>query len=520
MSVVCSTGLAATLYGSLGAKTLHKWAGIEDGRHLDEEIVHLVQSDERFITVKKDIMSTDLLIIDEISMISAKTLHQVEVLCRNIRESLDFFGGIQIILSGDFYQLPPVENKLIGEPGNYCYKLPWFNDCFPHKIELNIIHRQSEAELIKCINNLELGNPSEETIAFLNSLDRPLPNENEATQLFARNFDVDIFNYYKIQNLPGEMKTYRATDEGSEYYLRKFLAPKNLGLKVGCKVMLVRNLSDTLVNGLCGIVCQLNNVSVDVKFEINYKFVTVTLKPVVFTTYDPVEKIFVAKRTQIPLKLAYAITVHKSQGMSLSYVVVNCEYCFQAGQIGVAVGRAVQIDGLRVKIFRKTLCRKHPPHVTDFYQNFSLGILKDDLSCCRKRKKTILQTEISENPNDFDDNITSIDNLFENIQECFQNDSDSDNEIENLEKIDLVLDRDDLLPAKVAVESVIKEFIGTPVENDILSFKDAIMRNIHPFEEWYASQLSFIEDIGLNTLPEGQKTYSAKQQHVFFCKIS
>jgi len=82
------------------------------------------------------------------------------------------------------------------------------------------------------------------------------------------------------------------------------------------------------------------------------------------------------------------------------------------------------------------------------------------------------------------------------------------------------LDRDDLLPAKVAVESVIKEFIGKPVENDILSFKDAIMRNIHPFEEWYASQLSFIEDIGLNTLPEGQKTYSAKQQHVFFCKIS
>lgn len=123
-------------------------------------------------------MSTDLLNIDEISMISPKTLHQVEGLCRNIRESLDFFGGIQIILSGDFYQLPPVENKLIDEPVNCSFKLSWFRDCFAHKIELNIIHRQSEVELIKCINNLELGNTSEETIAFLKSVDRPLPNEN------------------------------------------------------------------------------------------------------------------------------------------------------------------------------------------------------------------------------------------------------------------------------------------------------------------------------------------------------
>lgn len=90
-----------------------------------------------------------------------------------------------------------------------------------------------------------------------------------------------------------------------------------------------------------------------------------------------------------------------------------------------------------MKIFRKTLCRKPPAHVTDFYQNFSLAILKDELSCCRERKKAILQAEISENPDDFDDNITGIDNLFENIQECFQNESDSDNEIENLEKNDL-----------------------------------------------------------------------------------
>jgi ATP-dependent exoDNAse (exonuclease V) alpha subunit len=125
VEIVCSTGIASTHYGKLGAKTLHKWAGIEDGRHLNEEIVHLMRTDGRFHVVKENIQSTDLLIIDEISMISARTLGQVENLCRKIRDNEIYFGGLHVILVGDFYQLPPIANKLIGDPGNHCYKLPW-----------------------------------------------------------------------------------------------------------------------------------------------------------------------------------------------------------------------------------------------------------------------------------------------------------------------------------------------------------------------------------------------------------
>ncbi|CAC5392062.1 PIF1 [Mytilus coruscus] len=219
-------GIASTFYDDLGAKTLHKWAGIEDGRHLNEEIVHLVQSDERFMSVKHNIETTDLLTIDEVSMVSAKTFNNVEVLCRKIRDNAKYFGGIQVILSGDFYQLPPVPNKIIGDSGSHCFKLPWFNDCFPHKVQLNIIHRQSETELIQCINALEKGELSNENIAFLNSLDRPLPNEDTAVHLYARNYDVDIFNYNKIQQLQGELETYKVNDVGSDFYLRKFLAQR------------------------------------------------------------------------------------------------------------------------------------------------------------------------------------------------------------------------------------------------------------------------------------------------------
>ncbi|CAC5392775.1 PIF1 [Mytilus coruscus] len=246
--------------------------------------------------------------------------------------------------------------------------------------------------------------------------------------------------------LQGELKTYKANDVGSDFYLRKFLAPKNLGLKVGCRVMLVRNLSDILVNGLCGTVNQLNS-SVDVKFIISNTLSTVTLKSVLFTTYDPADNVFLAKRTQIPLKLAYAITVHKAQGMSLKRVVVNCEYCFKPGQIGVAVGRTEQVDGLRVRNFKKSMCRKHPSRVLDFYNNFTLGILKDDLSCCRhvignKGEKNDDSDSDDEDDNDDDDDSNDNTCTYAKIDDNFSSDSDfSDSEIEKLELLDCFIEK-------------------------------------------------------------------------------
>jgi len=174
VAIVCSTGIAATHYANLNAQTLHKWSGIVDGRYLNQEIIHLVKTDERFSTAKSNILSADTLIIDEVSIISAKVLNQVQVLCKGIRNSDALFGNIQTILVGDFLQLPPISNDLYGDPGNLCFLAAWFNTHFPHKINLQIVHRQDEPSLIKCINELEAGEPSDESIALLKSLDRPV----------------------------------------------------------------------------------------------------------------------------------------------------------------------------------------------------------------------------------------------------------------------------------------------------------------------------------------------------------
>ncbi|CAC5394982.1 PIF1 [Mytilus coruscus] len=104
--IVCSTGIAATHFSDLGAQKLHRWAGIENGRHMNEHLLQLVVTVERFISVKKNFLNVDVLFIDEISMISSKVLCQVEFLIRNVRTSTQYFGGVQIVLVGDFYQSP------------------------------------------------------------------------------------------------------------------------------------------------------------------------------------------------------------------------------------------------------------------------------------------------------------------------------------------------------------------------------------------------------------------------------
>ena len=123
VALTCYTGIACLQYEGLKPMTLHKFAGLEDGRHPDAKLLHLLKTDERFVEVKKRIMETDVLIIDEVSMLSKKILESVEFLCRNLRGGSYCFGNlVLVILCGDFYQLPPIQDKQYGDDGSYCIK--------------------------------------------------------------------------------------------------------------------------------------------------------------------------------------------------------------------------------------------------------------------------------------------------------------------------------------------------------------------------------------------------------------
>ena len=175
------------------------------GRSSKEELLRLVSTDERYNSTRENILTTNILVIDEVSMVSRRILTHVEYLFRKLRGNDHHFGGMQVVLVGDFFQLPPVQDELLGEYGNYCFECDFFEDAFPHKINLSVAHRQQESALAEAVNELEKGTPSQQTINFVLSLSRPIAGtfQEKKVTLFARNLDVDLYNYNKHQSLEG-----------------------------------------------------------------------------------------------------------------------------------------------------------------------------------------------------------------------------------------------------------------------------------------------------------------------------
>lgn len=169
------------------------------------------------------------------------------------------------------------------------------------------------------------------------------------------------------------MVEFRSADDGDTKQLRSCEAPSTLYLKLNAKVFLMVNLTDNLVNGSRGIVKDFTKDSVTVFFE-SIKS-TVTVRKHLFTVYDINLKREVASRKQIPLKLAYAFTVHKAQGMTLEHLEVDCRNMNFPGQLGVAIGRAVSVEGLRVLNYGKCHLRKQPVCIDQFYSSESESVL-------------------------------------------------------------------------------------------------------------------------------------------------
>lgn len=230
----------------------------------------------------KALQQTDVLIIDECSMVSSRTLSQVsEVL--SIKDSTLHFGGIQVILVGDFYQLPPVKDTKYSDSGQYCFENKLIHQ-FPHRVVLTKVERQSDPTLISACTEVSEGKISADTAKYIYTLNST--NIDPKYKLFATNDLVDDHNRMKILQHKGELVEYISSDSGNTKELARLTVPKVLWLKVCIPVILLRNLSSQLVNGLQGIVMDIGPEGPVVLFA--GPNVTMTLKKFNFqgiTTY-------------------------------------------------------------------------------------------------------------------------------------------------------------------------------------------------------------------------------------------
>lgn len=361
VSVTATTGLAAT---HLGGTTIHAWAGIGVLDYVNEKFVDHIAKGRREIIEK-----TNVLIIDEVSMLHDYRLDMVDQVCRMVRKNEQPFGGIQVVLSGDFFQLPPV-NRNDSREGGFVVNSNAWQELDPVILYLSDQFRQSEGDMLLDILTSMRANDvrRRHAEALLARTETTPPEGARLTELHTTNVDVDRINERQLAELAGDELIYGQHTTGSANYVenlqRSVLAPAVLTLKQGALVMAVKNdASRRYANGSLGTV-------VDFEPGTEYPVVeflngrTVTMSPEMWELRDGDKKR--ASISQVPLRLAWAITVHKSQGMTLDAARIDLRKAFVPGMGYVALSRVKNIDNLYLTgINRMALTMSEEAHAID-----------------------------------------------------------------------------------------------------------------------------------------------------------
>lgn len=334
--VTATTGLAAA---HLGGQTIHSWSGMGLGTSLHEDYIYMMSE-----TRKKAIRKTNVLIIDEVSMMHDYNLDMVDQAMRLIRESEEPFGGIQVILCGDFFQLPPVAKS--GEGRFVTHSKVW------PKMKLAVCyleeqHRADDLRLQEILNAMRAGDMRQRHLSWLQQR-MAIPPSEEVTRLYTLNADVDRINEEELAKVPADshyyMRTSRGKWEAIESLQRNVLAPQVLELKLGAMVMAVKNDPEQrFSNGSVGHVIDFTSEGFPiVRFKNN-----IVVYPDEWELKSGDRT--VAAITQIPLRLAYAITVHKSQGMTLDAAELDLSKAFVEGMGYVGLSRVKNLDNLYLR---------------------------------------------------------------------------------------------------------------------------------------------------------------------------
>lgn len=361
VSVTATTGLAAT---HLGGTTIHAWAGIGVLDYVNEKFTEHMAKGRREIIEK-----TDVLIIDEVSMLHDYRLDMVNQVCQMVRKNDEPFGGIQVVLSGDFFQLPPV-NRNDSREGGFVVNSNAWQELDPVILYLSDQFRQSEGDMLLDILTSMRANDvrRRHAEALLARAEVVPPADARLTELHTTNVDVDRLNERKLAELDGDELIYQQHTTGSANYVenlqRSVLAPAVLTLKQGALVIAVKNdTSRRYANGSIGTVVDFEPVTEYPVVEfLNGK--TVTMMPETWELRDGDKKR--ASISQVPLRLAWAITVHKSQGMTLDAARIDLRKAFVPGMGYVALSRVKDIGNLYLTgINRMALTMSEEAHTID-----------------------------------------------------------------------------------------------------------------------------------------------------------
>ncbi|KAG9324609.1 hypothetical protein KVV02_004103 [Mortierella alpina] len=477
VAVTASTGIAAC---NIGGCTLHSFAGVGLASGTVEQL--MVKLDEKKRN-KARWRKTKVLIIDEISMVDGALFDKFEEIARRVKKNDKPFGGIQLIVTGDFFQLPPVANTShtlqdpalspiifppsparaslsgsrststivqrdsadyldhydevpyfegeLGAPSPtvdaaaalipevqqqqaplLCFDAKSWKTCIEYTLQLTEVFRQRDQRFINMLTEMRHGKLSDETCRIFKELERTPQNPDDgiqATELFALRREVETANHRHLADLAGPVYVYQPHDHGpwKEVMDRVCIAPTRLQLKENAQVMLIKNLTPTLVNGSMGVVVGFHkDNTVDMKtgelvtshFPV-VRFVgeedDLVIRPEEWRLELPDGEVL-GSRIQVPLILSWAMSIHKSQGQTIERLKVDMGKIFEVGQAYVAISRATTLEGLQVVNFNKRAVLAHD-RVGAFYDglvsvqemmNLEKQVVQEQLKLGGKRRRS------------------------------------------------------------------------------------------------------------------------------------
>ena len=393
IQITAMTGCAAILLES-AAKTLHSWANIGLATGDPEEISNKIR---KSILKRANWTNTEILVVDEVSMMSQKIIELLDVIGKKTRRNQKPFGGIQVIFSGDFYQLPPVGSNDDQAASNFCFESPLWNTIFPiqNQIELEFIFRQEDETFKKILNEIRHGKLFKSSLTILQQcINKPYPENNiiKPTILYPTKKMVDKLNQQEMEKIttadytfsssiiqesestPSSSSNNKYSPQELSYEINALnnnsLCEKTLCLKVGAQVMCVANLDMSsrfpIVNGSQGVIISITEKGFPVVKFLNG--VEMTISHHIWRS----EKHPSIGLKQIPLILAWAITIHKSQGITLAQAEIDAgNKIFECGQTYVALSRVKNLDGLYLSAFEPQQIRVKKK-VREYYNNIKL----------------------------------------------------------------------------------------------------------------------------------------------------